>query len=434
MPSSITSDLATELYQPILFSNIQNMKTTVLTSLILLGVVRGFPFAKRQDQGQGQGQNATIGAKLSQNANSTEFAKALQANATQQIGQMLNATGMNLTLFAPINGAYTFNLTQGNASLSANPLGLNYTSAGAAMLGNDTWENVTFSSQATPASFNYTLANLFAYHLTNASLANLTQQQQQQQPAAGNQSQNGSMQAMVVSTFLNATDAPVLLPNNASQVFVVHPIAKGNNSSMGLPPSVLHAQNASQNASQSLFEIRYGAYPPAQVVGNVSAANGYIFLVDRVLIPPANASASLAKLKNLTEVYSLLQKANLTERLDMTPGLTIFAPSNQAFQQLNASGLNETAIREVILNHVVESNQSVFYSPVFQQQAASVVSVSGKNLTLQGNTVNGNISIVQPDIITQNGVIHGLARSRLAGPTVVWSLAGTPPILANKNG
>ncbi|KAL7752641.1 hypothetical protein RI367_001643 [Sorochytrium milnesiophthora] len=144
----------------------------------------------------------------------------------------------------------------------------------------------------------------------------------------------------------------------------------------------------------------------ATVIDWIPSSNGLIGVVDQVLTPPKTASQTLTA-ANATTLVSALTNSSLASTVDGLRGVTIFAPTNDAFNkaqdQLNRFNANQ---RKALLSyHAVQNN--VIYSPNITN--TNLTTVQGENLVLKNDngklTVNG-ANIVKTDVFTSNGVIH----------------------------
>jgi uncharacterized surface protein with fasciclin (FAS1) repeats len=407
--------------------------------------------------------NNTVGSLLQSNQNATLFAKVIQ-NQFQNYSQALSDPNSNFTLFAPqdwqilvdrnstgnnaTSGTSGNNTAQvkGTLIISVNPVNSSESLKVIAQYENYTeinpdFRNVTFGPNNT--SFNHTLDCLVAYHIVpNISFSiwqpNMTL-------ITGNQSMESQANetkgfSVVLPTAFN--NSMVQLPKNSSQVVVLK-----------------HFSN--------LTLVYFGAFPPAIVVQQENATNGYMFVLDRALIPPFNVSTTL-KIANLSMFAEAVQKLNLTDYLDSTPGLTIFAPTNRALQRANFSSLNDTEAKGLLLSHIIAFNESnsnssqsgsnssensnstqakyAWYSPYFvnvtsslpkwNQSAIALNSVNGTMLTVRALNLTriyvNSSRIVRSDVIVSNGVIHiindvlGVGGS--LGPVGDNSTLGIPPV------
>lgn len=104
------------------------------------------------------------------------------------------------------------------------------------------------------------------------------------------------------------------------------------------------------------------------------------------------------------------ENGSVTQILTGVRGLTLFAPDNQATsQQISQLSGNSTQLWDVLRNHII--NGTTVYSPSFAD--STYVSAGGENFHFTTNSTgqfvtSGNITarVVQPDVLTENGVIH----------------------------
>lgn len=149
------------------------------------------------------------------------------------------------------------------------------------------------------------------------------------------------------------------------------------------------------------------------VITDVITSNGVIHVIDRVLIPneatlveTAAAAPAAVYLSHLLEFLPALE-----DTLDAGE-FTVFAPTNQAFQQIPATALrglvvgpNLPTLQNILAVHVVPGR--LFASDVIA--ANELTSVGGKVLpvTVQNGTVfiDGAL-VLLTDVETANGNIH----------------------------
>uniref|UniRef100_UPI00358F2CCC transforming growth factor-beta-induced protein ig-h3-like isoform X1 n=1 Tax=Myxine glutinosa TaxID=7769 RepID=UPI00358F2CCC len=148
------------------------------------------------------------------------------------------------------------------------------------------------------------------------------------------------------------------------------------------------------------------------VTPNFLATNGVVHLIDRVNQPVSNTIGDIVDhYEELEQLGKLVNKAGLLDMLSADGPLTLFAPSNAAFDKLPQSTLkrimnNTDELKALILNHVLHTMRCTesFLGPT------PVHSAEGAKLTVNcdaiGHKINGNINIQRKDIVATNGVIH----------------------------
>lgn len=128
--------------------------------------------------------------------------------------------------------------------------------------------------------------------------------------------------------------------------------------------------------------------------------------INRVLSIPNNITTTGPEAGGTTAVAAIMA-AGLSETLDFVPDMTLFVPTNEAFDAIG-SILAEASIdtlAEVLQYHAVTASV-VFSGDVTN---TSVPSVQGNDLTL--SVVDGSVfvnaaKVVIPNIILSNGVAH----------------------------
>lgn len=169
--------------------------------------------------------------------------------------------------------------------------------------------------------------------------------------------------------------------------------------------------------------------------------NGIVHVVNNVMVPPSIAPivgtivAPAYFNKNFTTLIAAVQNAStdiLSLLLSNGPkdeGLTLFAPTNAAFE---ASGITDVNGADAVLAyHVIDGTVMASMLPD-SGIAASEVSTLGGNIYITNAggpvSINGTTTVTDTDIVGSNGVVHVINRT-LIPPTntineIVASLAG----------
>ena len=180
--------------------------------------------------------------------------------------------------------------------------------------------------------------------------------------------------------------------------------------------------------------------PPLIVVVNsqtddphVSQITSYqnleIYVINGILDYPRDINTTFESNDNLTGFADLaqstrvpiwdngdhtLENATVTEVLYGVRGLTLFVPSNDAStRDIPQISSNKTQLWEVLRNHMI--NGTTVYSPSLVD--TTYVSAAGQYLHFSTNSsgqfvTSGNTTarIIQPDVLTKNGVFHIIDR------------------------
>ena len=112
----------------------------------------------------------------------------------------------------------------------------------------------------------------------------------------------------------------------------------------------------------------------------------------------------------LSQLVAAIEAAGLTDALEQAGPLTVFAPNNDAFSQLNQSDLtallsDPTSLGDILEYHVVEGS----YPSSELSDGDTLTTMEGTDLTVSvdGSTITvGGAEVVQADLEAGNGVIH----------------------------
>lgn len=181
----------------------------------------------------------------------------------------------------------------------------------------------------------------------------------------------------------------------------------------------------------------------AQVkTANVKASNGVVHIIDKVLIPKdfsAPDIPALATSANLTTLVEALKAADLVSAVQGGP-LTVFAPTNEAFDKLPAG-----VLAELLLPANIASLQQVLKYHVHSGEVQSKDLTNGENVTtLEGKDLKiaigsgsvqvlggqSNANVTLADQFAFNGVVH-VIDAVLLPPD--WVLPSTIPGIAGGN-
>lgn len=130
-------------------------------------------------------------------------------------------------------------------------------------------------------------------------------------------------------------------------------------------------------------------------------------MIDTFLIPPQSFINSAVQF-NATAAGGAMTKAQLNDELDNTRDVTVFAPSNAAFQKIGSSLANMTVeeLGQVMRYHIV--NGTVWHSSSLTNNT-QLQTAQGNKLTVRtaGNSVYVNSAqVIQQDLLLSNGILH----------------------------
>ena len=129
---------------------------------------------------------------------------------------------------------------------------------------------------------------------------------------------------------------------------------------------------------------------------------------------PRNLSEIISETQNLSSLYGALESSGLDSTLRSTTTYTVFAPNNSAFDEVDISGLSETELENILLNHILSTTTADFSSTLSTGYTATMaIGPEENNLSLFLNTeggisLNGTASVIanSSDIGSTNGVLH----------------------------
>lgn len=112
----------------------------------------------------------------------------------------------------------------------------------------------------------------------------------------------------------------------------------------------------------------------------------------------------------LSQLVAAIEAAGLTDALEQAGPITVFAPNNDAFAQLDQTDLtallaDPASLGDILQYHVVEGS----YPTSELSDGDTLTTLEGTDLTVSvtGDTVTvGGAEVVQADLEASNGVIH----------------------------
>lgn len=140
---------------------------------------------------------------------------------------------------------------------------------------------------------------------------------------------------------------------------------------------------------------------------DVNFTGGVIHVIDRLLVLPENTLDTLSA-ANLTSLRGALNATGLAEAVNYSPNITIFAPTNEAIQNIGSAlqNLTEEQITDVLTYHVI--NGTIGYSSGLEN-GTTLETVNGESVTItigDGGIFVNNAKVVTSDILIANGVVH----------------------------
>ncbi|WAR12247.1 BGH3-like protein [Mya arenaria] len=143
------------------------------------------------------------------------------------------------------------------------------------------------------------------------------------------------------------------------------------------------------------------------------ASNGVIHEVFNVMMPPTGDIVDVvSKTSNVSTLLSLVQIAGIAQALQ-ADGLTVFAPTNEAFARLSNDQVkkitsNHDLLVDILQYHVVAHTE--YAAGLYDRESIRTIDANRDTIQLHveggGVRVNTDGRVVQADIGTTNGVIH----------------------------
>jgi transforming growth factor-beta-induced protein len=149
---------------------------------------------------------------------------------------------------------------------------------------------------------------------------------------------------------------------------------------------------------------------------NVAASNGVVHVVNKVLVPPG--VLNVVQMAQVNPLFSTLVDAvvdaNLATTLSGVGPFTVFAPTNQAFDDIasTVASLTPTQLSTVLTYHVLPAQVLAAQIPF----GTPVATVSGQSITIQNSplrivdTTATPAPIAATDVRASNGVIHVISK------------------------
>jgi uncharacterized surface protein with fasciclin (FAS1) repeats len=362
----------------------------------------------------------------------------LNASCTSDLSAMLNSTDGNYTFFAPNDDAfravsgfpnfgsnYCETCSNSSSSSSSNGNGNNNINGNGIigrnrnnmnMNNNNNINHMVSKCNDSSLAFNATsselmpcLPQMLQYHLLNETLF-------------FNSTRFGFLNASsynytVLPTFLNSSSLVNLSGNdsedgNNNQVLVFNiSNSNGNGNDNGQQDDTSVNFTSPFNVS-----ILHGINPVANVtLFDIPSSNGILHVIDRLLIPPANLTATInATYMDENDNISMNPSVSFLNRTDLEmyanmSGITVFLPSAQSNQtDLSSFNVSNYIFPELFYNNrsfelVGNLSENVFFQQNLTNLNGEIVPI----LFGRDNSMLFNGSrVIQPNILMKNGVLH----------------------------
>lgn len=227
---------------------------------------------------------------------------------------------------------------------------------------------------------------------------------------------NAAIQQLTQSGALNS-----ITEDQISEILLYHVI-----------PSVVYASNISETpafVNTALVNATYTNVTNGQVVGaavdddnvliesglkmeaqvvkaDLNYTNGVVHIIDQVLTIPLNVSTT-AIAAGLSAFAGAAIATDLLSTLDVAPDITIFAPSNDAFEAIGSAAgtLTPAQLTSILEYHVI--NGTIAYSSSLGNGSVETLGGGSVNITVADGAVFVNAArVINADILISGGVLH----------------------------
>ncbi|KAJ8412502.1 hypothetical protein AAFF_G00128380 [Aldrovandia affinis] len=146
--------------------------------------------------------------------------------------------------------------------------------------------------------------------------------------------------------------------------------------------------------------------------GNQVSTNGVVHVIDRVITAVGNTIQDVIEVNDdLSSLSAVALASGLLEKLGEPGHMTLFAPTNDAFQKVDREVLerlmNDKEVLQALLKyHILDSvqcSEAIMAGATYETQEGTNIEIGCNGDSL---TVNGIKMVLKKDIVTSNGVIH----------------------------
>jgi uncharacterized surface protein with fasciclin (FAS1) repeats len=162
-----------------------------------------------------------------------------------------------------------------------------------------------------------------------------------------------------------------------------------------------------------LFDLSDGAMINESniTVTDIYTRNGVIHVIDAVMLPPEGDIVETAIAAGFSTLAAALEAGELVSALQGEGPFTVFAPTNEAFDNLPAGTLdvllmpeNKSMLQDILKYHVVGAQ--IFSGNLKDGATAETLQGQSVTVTIGEGVMIDNANVTVVDIITKNGVIH----------------------------
>lgn len=150
---------------------------------------------------------------------------------------------------------------------------------------------------------------------------------------------------------------------------------------------------------------------------DIDASNGVVHVIDKVLLPSSTDNIATIATENgsFSVLLSLLDRVGLVDFVTTTDKLTIFAPTDDAFEGVDADALTDQELTDILTYHVVQGEVLTKLDLLTRLQSG-VATVQGGTIDVdlagywwnKELELDDDVGILIPDVLASNGIIHAI--------------------------
>ncbi|KAJ1555637.1 hypothetical protein HK405_015282 [Cladochytrium tenue] len=179
----------------------------------------------------------------------------------------------------------------------------------------------------------------------------------------------------------------------------------------------------------------------AKILGEYPASNGFVYVVDKVVVPPSSFVTTYKNTLGNTGFASFIATSNIAAGVNDLESITVFLPSSDGvfeFETLyNSLNLSADVRAAIVESHIIPGIYYASDLAAFQTNAQVNTYLSNTSLTFKSGTTlatsasaTTTVTIETPDILIDAGVVHIVSSFLLADVIASGKLPSPLPTLA----
>lgn len=145
----------------------------------------------------------------------------------------------------------------------------------------------------------------------------------------------------------------------------------------------------------------------AITTADIEASNGVIHVIDAIILPPSDDIVATAQgIDDFSSLVGAVVDADLVEALQADGPLTVFAPTNAAFEAIadTVDGLSTEELTNVLLYHVVDG--AVGAGDLTAGEVPTLLEGKSVTVSLDDGVMINDANVTMANVLAKNGVIH----------------------------